>query len=285
MSILTEFYYLMIIAVVFGLFFYGLHRSLRRQDRLHAESNLQQLLLLRALTSDLQKHRGLTSAVLNGDASMTQDMENIRQRVNQHIATAESCKSTHKETWLGIIDHWSRMREGRSQDTENNLKQHNLIIRNCIFLMEDIACEVDLTQGKAELAYLTCIWREVIPAAEWVGQARALGASIAATGYSSPAQRVRLQFLYEKIEQLSGDAFHTLQSHLAAHPETTGFQLQKQEVVMAEFLTCIKSELLSTASPGIDAKSYFKRATESIDALFALVDIALHQVQSQKLKY
>jgi hypothetical protein len=59
------------------------------------------------------------------------------------------------------------------------------MIRNTIFLMEDVASEVDLTGGRVELQYLPCIWKEVVQAAESAGQARALGTGIAAAGCNS----------------------------------------------------------------------------------------------------
>ncbi|MHA6181683.1 hypothetical protein [Pseudomonas mohnii] len=159
-----------------------------------------------------------------------------------------------------------------------NREQH-LIIRNSIFLMEDVANEIDLTEGRAELGYLPCIWREVVQAAEWAGQARALGTGIAATGQSSPEQRVRMRFLYQKIELLAGTAFATLQRHATDHPQADVFRLQHREQVVEDFLRCTKEELLDQIQPVIAAKTYFQRATQGIDELLALVDAALAQLQ------
>ncbi|MBC9250946.1 hypothetical protein A9179_11715 [Pseudomonas alcaligenes] len=178
-----------------------------------------------------------------------------------------------------MFDHWSRLREGRNTDAVNNLAQHHLIIRNSIFLMQDVACEVDLSEGRAALGYLPCIWREVVQAAEWAGQARALGTGIAAAGHSSAEQRVRLRFLYQKIQLLAGAAFATLQRHAAEHPQTKISSLPQRERVVADFLRCIEQELLSQERPTIAAKTYFQHATLAIDELLALVDMALTQLQ------
>ncbi|WP_172144938.1 MULTISPECIES: nitrate- and nitrite sensing domain-containing protein [Pseudomonas] len=260
------------------LLFYALHRRLQRQRRQHIQLNIQQLTLLRALISGFQRHRGLSNGVLCGDASLSQDLAVARQGLDQHIRAAQALDSTHRDAWNSLIDHWSRMREGRS-DQANNLAQHHLIIRNSIFLMEDVASEIDLSEGRAELSYLPCIWREVVQAAEWAGQARALGTGIAAAGQSSAEQRVRMRFLYQKIELLAGTAFATLQRHASEHPQANGFRLQHREQVVADFLRCIKQELLGQERPVIAAKSYFQRATQAIDELLALVDAALAQLQ------
>lgn len=260
------------------LLFYGLHRRLQRQRHQHIQLNIQQLALLRALISGFQRHRGLSNGVLCGDASLSQDLAVARQGLDQHIRAAQALDSTHRDAWNSLIDHWSRMREGRS-DQANNLAQHHLIIRNSIFLMEDVASEIDLSEGRAELGYLPCIWREVVQAAEWAGQARALGTGIAAAGQSSAEQRVRMRFLYQKIELLAGTAFATLQRHASEHPQANGFRLQHREQVVADFLRCIKQELLGQEQPVIAAKTYFQHATQAIDELLALVDTALAQLQ------
>jgi len=265
--------------VVATLLFYGLHRRLQRQKRQHVRSNIHQLALLRALISGFQRHRGLSNGVLCGDASLSQDLASTRQELDRHIRAAEELDSTHRDAWSSLIDHWSRMREMRSGDPVNNLNQHHLIIRNSIFLMQDVAAEIDLSEGRVELAYLPCIWREVVQAAEWAGQARALGTGIAATGQSSAEQRVRMRFLYQKIELLAGTAFATLQSHTTEHPQATGFRLQHREQVVADFLLCIRQELLGEERPVIAAKTYFQQASQAIDELLALVDAALAQLQ------
>ncbi|MDF9773129.1 nitrate- and nitrite sensing domain-containing protein [Pseudomonas baetica] len=261
------------------LLFYGLHRRLQRQKRQHIQLNIRQLALLRALISGFQRHRGLSNGVLCGDASLSHDLATARQGVDQHIRAAREFDSTHRDSWNSLIDHWSRMREGCSNDRTNNLLQHHLIIRNSIFLMEDVASEIDLTEGRAELGYLPCIWREVVQAAEWAGQARALGTGIAAAGQSSAEQRVRMRFLYRKIELLAGTAFATLQRYATDHPQADVFRLQHREQVVEDFLRCTKEELLDQEQPVIAAKTYFQRATQGIDELLALVDAALAQLQ------
>ena len=259
-----------------ALAFYGLHRRLLRQKRAHIRSNVRQLALLRALIAGLQRHRGLSNGVLCGDAGMSQELAATRHTLDQQIRAAGEFGGSHRDAWNSLIDHWSRLREGRGGDAANNLAQHHLIIRNAIFLMQDVASEVDLSEGRASLGYLPCIWREVVQAAEWAGQARALGTGIAAAGSSSAEQRVRLRFLYQKIEQLAGAAFATMQ------PQRELFRLAQRQRVIEDFLLCIEQELLGQEQPAIAARTYFQHATRAIDELLALVDTALQQLQPQR---
>jgi len=259
---------------------YYLHRRGQWQKRRHIQSNIAQLTLLRALIADFQRHRGLSNGVLCGDASLGHDLATARQGLDKYIERAQKLNGTHRDAWNGVIDHWSRMREGRNTNPANNLAQHHLIIRNSIFLMEDIASEIDLSEGRAELSYLPCIWQHVMQAAEWTGQARALGTGIAAVGHSSAEQRVRLRFLYQKIQLLAGTAFSTLQRHAAEYPHSDAFQLTQREQVVRGFLLCIEQDLLGQERPAIASKAYFQNATRAIDELLALVDAALSQLQN-----
>ncbi|UTW07069.1 nitrate- and nitrite sensing domain-containing protein [Pseudomonas benzenivorans] len=269
-------------AAALTLAFYVLHRRTQRNKQMQIQLNIRQLALLRVLIAGFQRHRGLSNGLLCGDASMDKDLTDTRQQLDQHIREAQQLGGSHQDAWSSLIDHWSRLREGRIGTPANNLTQHHLIIRNSIYLMEDVASEVDLSEGRAALNYLPCIWREVVQAAEWAGQARALGTGIAAAGRSSAEQRVRLRFLYQKIQLLAGTAFATLQRHTGEQPQGDLFHLPHRQRVIDDFLRCIEQELLGQAQPAIAAKAYFQHATQAIDELLALVDTALQQLQPQR---
>ncbi|MFI8608193.1 nitrate- and nitrite sensing domain-containing protein [Pseudomonas sp. NPDC077649] len=267
------------LGLLLGLAFFVLHRRLRRQRLQLRQANIAQLALLRGLIGAFQRHRGLSNGVLCGDRSLSHDLAGTRQELDRLIRDVQALASNHADAWHGLIDHWSRLRDGHGGDAANNLLQHHLIIRNSIFLMEDVASEIDLGAGRAELGYLPCIWREVVQAAEWAGQARALGTGVAAAGHSSAEQRVRMRFLAQKIELLSGAAFATLRRHLAHYPQDDTWRLGQCERMVEDFLRCLEQDLLGREQPVIAAKQYFQHATQAIDALLGLVDTALGQLQ------
>ena len=257
---------------------YLLHWRFHQQRRQLIRANLRQLTLLRALVAGLQRHRGLSNGVLCGDRSLTEDLLSVRRGLDQQMGTVPSLPTTHRDGWDNLIDHWSRLREGNATSPVNNLQQHHHIIRNSLFLMEDIASEIDLSGGRPALGYLPCLWREVMQAAEWTGQARALGTGIAAAGESSAEQRVRLRFLCEKIQALSQTAFNTLRQHANTHPLPAGLHLDQSEQRVAEFLHCLEQELLGKEKPVIAAKVFFHCATLAIDELLGVVDVGLGEL-------
>lgn len=261
------------VLIALALAVFVLHNRRLHQKQAHIRLNIRQLALLRVLIGGLQRHRGLSNGVLCGDPGLSQELAATRQLLDEQIRTAAGFSGSHGDAWNGLIDHWSRLREGRCADAANSLAQHHLIIRNSMFLMEDVASEIDLSEGRADLRYLPCIWREVVQAAEWAGQARALGTGIAAAGKSSAEQRIRLRFLYQKIEQLTGDAFVILQ------PQRELFRLTQRQQVIDAFLLCIERELLGQEQPTIAANAYFQHATQAIEELLGLVDATLRQLQ------
>lgn len=254
-----------------------LHRRARQQVSLTLAQNTRQLALLRQLLTSLQRHRGLSTGLLSGDESMRAKLTDVRTDLDRHFATAQSLTSRHSERWQGLADHWSRLRQAENLNLANNLTQHNQIIRNAIYLIEDIALEQDLSQGRSELSYLPWIWRDVILAAEWAGQARAMGTGIAAAEASSPGQRVRMRFLHQQITQLSHGAFERLKAQEGSNQAMTA-QVSRSQTAVNAFLNSVDQDLLSQARPTTSAQAFFNQATLAVDELLALVDLALEHL-------
>lgn len=260
---------------LFAALFVSLHWRQQTQMQQHVDRNIAQLRTLRNVVGGLQRHRGLSNGVLCGDHSLSQDLSNTRQTLNTHFQAVQTLHTSQTDRWESLIDHWSRLRCATSGTPANNLSQHHLIIRNAIFLMEDVASEHDLTQGRPELSYLPCIWREILQAAEWAGQARALGTGMAAARASNPEQRVRLRFLHQKLQIMAASAFSTLTHHAHKYPSQADLGLSTCEPAVQELLQCIDQELLTNRRLAISATDYFQRATLAIDGLLGLVDAAL----------
>ncbi|WP_409524795.1 nitrate- and nitrite sensing domain-containing protein [Nitrincola sp. MINF-07-Sa-05] len=263
-------------------------RTLKRQKQ-----GVRLLTLLRELIADLQRHRGLSTGLLRGDKSLSSDLQQVRTRINTRLQLKSELNNNFRnessnefsaflkdnERWLGITDHWSRLgRDTHHVTPDNNLQQHNRMIGNLIFLAEDVAESLHLPDKNRLLSYQPYIWREVIQAAEWAGQARALGTGIAAAGQSSAQERIRLRFLRDKIQALSDTAF-TMLRHKS--PDNNLFNLLAPEAAVCSLLLCIEQELLRSEKTAIAAKSYFAQATLTIDALFTLVDTALEHLNHE----
>lgn len=270
-----------VLAVLAGvaILFFWLHHQQKRQQRLQTEQVLKELRLLRQLITALQRHRGLSNGVLNGDDRLLAELMKTRELVSQHVQSMSSLNTARREGWESLCDHWSRLRQNDGLAVDNNLAQHNVLIRNCLYLLEDVAVSADLTHQYPNLQHVPALWRHLVPAAEWTGQARALGTGLAAQRVSSPEQRVRMRFLYQKIVQTTQLTFQILQAHTSQFPEMKLKTVDDCRAAVDGFLACIQSDLLAGEKPTIAAPLFFEKATYTIDRLFDVVDEVLAQLE------
>lgn len=249
----------------------ALHVHQRRQQRRERQAALETLTQLRQLVSGLQRHRGLSNGVLNGDRTMAQDLSALAAKLDRLMASPPDLPADLTGDWQTLMDQWQRVKDVNGRDPGDNLTDHHRLIRRGINLIQDTACQIDLAQGDSRLAYLPCIWQEVINAAEWAGQARALGTGMAAAGASDAAQRVRLRFLHQKVDTLSRTAF----SRLGTPGTGPAARLDACKQAVDRFLESLDHDLLGSEEIAVPAKTVFELGTEAVDTLFALVDAAL----------
>ncbi|GAB2580840.1 nitrate- and nitrite sensing domain-containing protein [Nitrincola alkalisediminis] len=259
-----------------------IYKHMRNTARAKRYQTLQLLKSLRVLIADIQKHRGLSNGLLSGDTSLKHSLQQTRAAIAQNTASLQQHKNdtylVTNERWQGHVDHWQRLKEANEIKPENNLQQHHAMIRNLIFLAEDISNESGIT-NLPEHTYAHCIWREVMQTAEWAGQARALGTGMAAKASSTPQERIRMRFLCDKIQELSVVAFAILAKQTEEPTNSTTFDLRAAKNAVNQLIVCIQDQLLNNNAPTISAKDYFNQATQTIDVLLDLVDETLTDIE------
>ncbi|MBE0482098.1 MAG: nitrate- and nitrite sensing domain-containing protein [Bacterioplanes sp.] len=270
-----------VLAVVAGMaiLFLWLHQRQKQLQRIQSEQVLKELRLLRQLITALQRHRGLSNGVLNGDDRLLAELIKTRDLVSHHIQSMSSLHPSRIEAWEALCDHWGRLRQNDGLTVDTNLAQHNILIRNSLYLLEDVAVSADLTHQYPNLQHVPALWRHLVPAAEWTGQARALGTGLAAQGVSTPEQRVRMRYLYQKIAQTTQSTFQILQAHTRQFPEMKLTTVDECRAAVDAFLACIQSDLLAGEEPTMAAPLFFEKATYTIDRLFDVVDEGLSQLE------
>lgn len=254
------------------------HLIKKQKWRSKLDLDLQQLGLLCSFLSHFQRHRGLSTAVLSGDSNMSTELSNTRNILKKLSDQADQLMPVMSEPWKQLSYDWKQILNTPSQSVEDNLQRHNRLIRETIYLIEDIANGMELYQKCEERQQFNYVWHEILQVAEWAGQARALGSGIAAEQSSTAAQRIRLRFLHQKISQQSNIAFSAL--HQTDRFELNAAQCQQQ---VTEFLWCLESELLSKKEPEIDSKAYFEQATLAINGLLSMVESTLRLLRRDHL--
>lgn len=253
--------YLVSLAILIALFISCLQRN--KSYRLKQKAGLQWLSLLKRILSTIQQHRGMTTGYLNGSVELSDQIHSLQKKLNFDIEAIASEKSwfSDNERWQGISQHWHNLSKNfKSHDSTNNLKQHNLLIQNILYLIDDMAEEHHLLDLKTDKQIpLQIAWREMLVAAEHIGQARALGMAIASTHHCDTTARIRMKYLMQKIEQTTRNAWQQVSCSDEQHRTVQNLQQCIQEKIMVN-------------NPAINVNDYFTVATRALDSVHAQYD-------------
>lgn len=253
---------LMVSPVVLLLFLaWSMKRKKQEEEHLF-ELGIEYIKLLRSFLTQLQQHRGLTTGYINGNHIIFPDIENVRRRITSIIEDIHINGLWVRDNvkWSSMVDHWSRLSTTYLQgDADNNFKQHNILIANLLYLIEDLADAHHLARMGG--GTLDTDWRYLLSIAEYIGQARALGTGVAARGECTSVMRIQLSHLRNKI---------------AGSIEVAWPDKSRQEI--KNLLACIECQLMID-KPSISATDYFTLATRCIDQVLEQFDRQIDNLQ------
>lgn len=239
----------------------SLHHK-KHQATLLFGRGIEYIKLLRSLLAFVQQHRGLTTGFINGNHASKSDIEaldiRIKHCMNDLEVTGEWVAENVK--WHSLVDHWARLDMLYLQgDADKNFKQHNILIANLLYLIDDVADAHHLSKVTGDA--MDTDWRYLLSIAEYIGQARALGTGVAAKGECSSVLRIQLNHLRNKIASSVDSSW----------PEKSRTEIQY-------LLRCIESRLI-VEKPNIDASEYFKLATRCIEHVLEQFDRQIERLQ------
>lgn len=234
--------------------FYCLHRRRVTVGRL-VDQGLNYVRVMRILLTHVQQHRGLTTGFLNGNQDAKAEIQALQNKIRKEIVEVNNLGVwvQANEKWRSILDHWSRLSSHYvSGEAMNNLKQHNQLIANILYFIEDIA-DAHHLDSKAPAAFAHQ-WRSLLFIAESIGQARALGTGVVAKGECSSVLRIQLNHLRNKI---------------ASH--TSEYLSPQACAEIEQLLHCIETDVVID-QPTISPKAYFQLATRSLERVMEQFD-------------
>lgn len=234
----------------------------KRQATVLFAQGIEYMKLLRKLLTFVQQHRGLTTGFINGNRNVKPEIGSVSTNIRNVIGELdESGDWMHSNVkWLSLVDHWGRLSEIYTQvDADKNFKQHNILIANLLYLIDDVADVHHLSKITGDA--MDTDWRYLLSIAEYIGQARALGTGVAAKGECSSVLRIQLNHLRNKIAS----------SVDASWPD-------KSRVEIQQLLRCIETELI-VDHPSIQASDYFKLATRCIEHVLDQFDRQIDRLQ------
>lgn len=230
---------------------------------------LKWAVLLREFLENVQKHRGMSTGFIKGEASLEREIESLQKKITRDIHNIEVCGDWVKESdrWVGIIEHWRRLSiRFKRFDAADNLNQHQWMIQNTLYLIEDMADEhalIKLASNERELEFL---WKDLLQTIELIGQARAIGTGVAAAGSCGSVERIRMNYLVKKIKQNTEVILDYVPER-----EQTRYHIDK----LLRFI----NEHILIKHCDVDPKYFFAMATDSSEFLYTQYDHAISQLK------
>lgn len=230
---------------------------------------------LLTLVVNLQQHRGLSSAWLSGDAGF---LPRLRQKQLEIeglfpilMQAARNEAQRHAPCFVGndvalFAFRWRSLVDTlQGKSAEQSIAEHSHMIAQALDWLaalgeariEPLAMETEEIGRARNFAYR-------LPAlAEALGQARAIGAGVAARRGCSPVARVRLMFLVSRAEALLEQATQANDGG----PLTARVRASLQQMART-----VRTSMLLSDGVRIAPEEYFGIATQVIDAVIAWVD-------------
>lgn len=206
------------------------------------------------LLTYIQQHRGLSNGYIQGSRELISDITPLQSRIRRRVTDIEAVGEWVRESerWHSIVDHWQRLSANYEKKESNiNLKEHNALIQNLLFLIDDMAQSHQLLlMGRLQL-----LWRELLTTTEYIGQARAIGTGLSASGSCDSVSRIRLNYLCQKIVSQSELVWKDLE-----------LDSSKRQAVN-KLVSCIQNNIIQDHVT-IGPKEYFDIASQAINHLY-----------------
>lgn len=272
--------------VSLGVFFYfntaktRLNRLRLQQEGITLNRHLKRLI------ADLQQHRGMTSALLNGDPSFKTRLADKRRSIADAVQRLDALNSTllqKSPRWQTIKAQWKKLPAATLAATAaESFRAHSLLIQEALYLMGDIAEQSQLNgEAITDQPLIEALWTQLPAAAEGLGQARAVGSGVAAAKQCTGVDRIRLRFLANRVNA----AMETIGSNLCKLSQQSGVHRRlgqacnQSHTAINAFLTALNAQLIQPETPQIDAESYFSEATTALEAVFQIFDTASDTIE------
>lgn len=223
----------------------------------------------------MQQHRGMSSAWLAGDRSFAARLESKRREIDNAIPALRDLArreggQVHPCLTRNELDlfqfNWAQLLEKQAGlSVEQNIAQHSFLIEQLLQWLSAVGeARIESLLDTADMRAWGRNYAHRLPAlTECLGQARALGMSVAARHACSAVSRVRLMFLVARAEALlaqAGDA-------AGRGPEAVAATQAVQQMVRV-----IRTQMLLSSGISIVAQDFFQIATSAIDGVFAWID-------------
>jgi methyl-accepting chemotaxis protein len=236
-----------------------------------------------------QKHRGLSSSVLDGDGEGAGARSELQAEVLRATDKARDSSSPYaaaRQMAERLSADWRSL--GKEVSTAQvspaaSFERHtSLIGQELAWLAEIVDGSTLALDPEAASYYLMLAALEKQPkVSEWLGQARARG-SLALTKHQlSVEDRLRLGSAVAQAQGVFAESVRMLQRAREANPAVAAVvvpHLEAAQAALAPMLLLVERELMGSTELRYSSSEYFKTASAAIDAQFNLSHAAFDEL-------
>lgn len=224
---------------------------------------------LLGLLSSLQQHRGLSSGWLAGNRAFEARMMAKRLEIEALIAelapfaaheTAQTRPCLTSNDLALFRFQWRTLSETlASAGVEQNIARHGHMIEQVLNWLATVGeARIELAAGRLTPGLVRNHANRLPALSEYLGQARAIGSSVAAQKGCSAVARVRLMFLISRAETLLEQA---------CAGGGLGIAGEQAKVAVEQMAQTIRGNLLASTGVTLGADAYFTVATRAVDSV------------------
>lgn len=239
---------------------------------------------VRLLVQHAQQHRGLSSTYLSGNTSVKDQIlakQEELQKDIENIAFLDSKYGTLLKTsskWNDIKNKYIEVEKNIfSLSVNDAISKQTQLIGEMLDLKSDVADSSSLILQQESYKYYLVdnIVYKLPRTTEYMGQARALGSSVAAKQNATKDEKFRLLYLSQTMSIALGDSQRGMNIIYDNYPE--GKKILDETYSKAfnsskKLVDTINSELINSDDIKIKSEEYYNSATNSIDDVYNLLD-------------
>ncbi len=236
----------------------------------------------------LQQHRGTSAALLNGNDLMAARLSEIQGELDKAIEMTDA-KMKEANTASQILLRWSTQKQhignitqaviARQLKPADSFAQHTLLIADLMQtndeLLESFDLFLDPVIGTYFLMNATMINAPKLT--EYMGQMRAVGANLLASGNITDEGRANLIGLMKNVNMFFSDFMRHLQKAMQSDTTlktTLGVKEQELKAMIDKTLLMTTQNLIQAKQPKMLSSEYVTEYTRTIDNIFAYNTLA-----------
>ncbi|UJP02410.1 MAG: nitrate- and nitrite sensing domain-containing protein, partial [Nitrosomonas sp.] len=240
------------------------------------------IIALQKAVQYLQQHRGLSTALLNGNDALASRISETQRELNKAIDLVDA---NLKEADISAqnVSLWSIQKQrildiqkivlARQLKAPESTAQHTKIVQDLMLLSEEVLIESGLLLDPVKNTYflMNVTMLNTPRLAENIGQMRATGTSLLAAGKIDVETHTKLAGIFGNVNQFFSDFIRNVERVMQSDADmkaALGSKSNEVRTMIDKTLQMTNQELLQAKELKLPSTEYFAESTRTIDAIY-----------------